>query len=300
MLKDNFFNKKNKISLTFLSIILYICYFFSFGYPQDFQSEIDAHYKKGLTLYNQGRYKEAQEEFQKAITLSKEKKKALSQAQPQAPQIEKKKPESKAKKEQTKPAQKFESIEYIIGEGDALLIKVWQNADLDGEVIVQPDGIVSFPLVGEIKAAGMTIKQFRQELTENLKEYIKHPQVFVSLGKLGGKKVIILGQVRGPGVYSVAGKRTILEVVGMAGGFTDDAVASSVVLVRGGFENPAAKRLNLTKALKKGDVRDNVILEAEDIVFVPRRFIADVNYFLKLILDPVSRGMYSTKEIRDW
>ena len=135
---------------------------------------------------------------------------------------------------------------------------------------------------------------------ERLKEYIRYPEVSVSIRKLGGKKVIVLGQVGKPGVYSVTGARTILEAIGLAGGFTDHAVSSSVILIRGGFSNPEAQRINLAKAIKRADISKNISLESEDIVFVPKKFVANLNYFMSQVLGPVSKGIYTARELRDW
>ncbi len=282
--------------ISIFSITLSFFCFFRVAYALDYQSKADEHYLKGQILYDRGRYKEAQDEFRKAIKLIKE-----NEEKKQTSTISKETEEEKLKVKKEKADIIFKrSIEYVIGEADVLLIKVWQNDDLTDEVIVRPDGMISFPLAGELKAKGFTIREFKRNLTEALKEYIKYPRVSVSIRKMGGRRVIILGQVRGPGVYSVTGRKTILEAVGLAGGFTDDAVTTSVILVRGGLANPKPQRLDLNKALKLADLSDNLILESEDIIFVPRRFIADVNYFLKLILDPVSRGLYSVREIRDW
>ena len=77
----------------------------------------------------------------------------------------------------------------------------------------------------------------------------------------------------------------------MAGEFTRDAVPSSTVVIRGGFAGPKAQKLNLSKVFK-GDLRENIVLQAEDIIFVPRKFISDINYFLSQVLDPLSRGVY--------
>lgn len=283
--------KSKKIKFILFCIIF--SHFFSYtcalAKTDNYKPRADKHYQTGLILYNEGRYTEAEEEFQMAMEIIKQSEGAEAVL--------------RADKEQAAPADtkiKQDSFEYVIGEGDSLLIKVWQNPDLDSEVIVRPDGMVSFPLVGDMRAIGLKVSEFRIDLTEALKEYVKMPQVSVSLTKIGGRRIIVLGQVKSPGIYSVTGRRTILEAIGLAGGFTEDAVANSVILVKGGFVNPDAKRLDLNKALKKGDLKDNVLLESEDIIYVPRRFIADVNYFLKLILDPLSRGLYSAKEIRDW
>lgn len=245
------------------------------------KQENDQHYKKGLILYNQGKYKEAEEEFQKAISTIKDDKKVEQFVA--------------GKTEKTR-----KTLEYIIGNGDVLLIKVWQNTDLDDEVIVRPDGRISFTLIGDVTATGLTINEFRNDLTVKLKEFIRNPQVSVSIKAIGGKKVIVLGQVRQPGVYQLTGTKTILEAVSLAGGFTEHAVVSSVMLVEGGFEKPEPKRLNLTKALERADISDNVALKTDDMIYVPRKFIKDVNYFLQQFLDPVSRGLFIRRELRDY
>jgi protein involved in polysaccharide export with SLBB domain len=99
----------------------------------------------------------------------------------------------------------------------------------------------------------------------------------------------------------MAGQKTLLEAIGLAGGFTRDAVASSIVLIRGGLVDPHAQRINLSKALKGRDfIRQNVVLQAEDVIFVPKKFIADVNYFLTQITGPLSQGSYISREYQSW
>ena len=183
--------------------------------------------------------------------------------------------------------------EYTLGEGDVLYISVWQEDDLSQEVIIRPDGKLSFPLAGDVPASGLTFTQLKDDLTERLKEYIRYPVVSISLKKLGGKKVIVLGEVTHPGVYSVTGKNTVLEAIALAGGFTEHAVHSSVILVRGGLQTPEGKRLDLSRAIKKPDIGQNVTLQSEDIVYVPKKFIANLNYVLSQIIEPISRGVWT-------
>ncbi len=192
-------------------------------------------------------------------------------------------------------------LEYIIADGDVLHISVWENDDLDQEVVVRPDGRISFPLVGDLPARGRTIVELDEMLTEQLKEYIRVPEVSISIRKLGGSKVIILGEVGHPGVYAVSGSKTILEAVALAGGFTKDAVVNSIVLIRGGFENPQVQRLNLKRPLLRGkDLKQNVALQSEDIVYVPRTFISDLGRVLLQIIEPTSRGALAAEVMRKW
>ncbi|MFH2138406.1 MAG: polysaccharide biosynthesis/export family protein [Candidatus Omnitrophota bacterium] len=271
---------------------------------QDFKMEADAHYQKGLILYHQGKYDQAQEEFSQAKELLKKneaEKPAVLEKKTEVIKKQTKVIELKAedKKEDTVPKKK-PVIEYTIGAGDELVVSVWENADLDRETIVRPDGKISFALIGDMKAAGLTIEQFKNNLTEALQEYIRYPQVSVYIKKMGGEKVIVLGEVHDPGVYEVTGRRTILEAIGMAGGFTKEAVLKSVILVKGGVDQPVPKKLNLTRALYKGESIENVVLESEDIVYVPSKVISDVSYFLKTILDPITSSIYINKEVRTW
>jgi polysaccharide export outer membrane protein len=188
--------------------------------------------------------------------------------------------------------------EYTLELGDVLLISVWEEPDLKEEVIVRPDGKISFPLAGDVPALGLTFYQLKKKLTKRLKEYIKYPIVSISFRKLGGKKVIVLGEVNKPGVYSVTGKQTVLEAIAKAHGFTLDAVKSSVIHIRGGLQAPQGTRLDLSSAIKETEVGQNIALQSEDIVYVPRRFIANVNYVLTQIISPISQGIWSVRGIQ--
>jgi polysaccharide export outer membrane protein len=273
---------------TILILFLIVISITGFVYCQDIEKEAEKHYQIGNFYYQQGRYKEANEEFQKALDLLSKRETVSAE---QKAQVEEK---------EVVTEEKGARFEYVIGESDTLHISVWKNKDLDQDVIVRPDGKISFPLIGDVQAAGLSITQLDKEITERLREYIRYPEVSISIKKIGGKRVVVLGQVENPGVYSVTGTERILEAIGLAGGFTEDAVASSVVLIRGGYESPQAKRINLTRAINRGDMRLNVTLESEDVVFVPKKFIANVNYFLDQILDPIYKASTTARDVEMW
>ncbi|MBN3038776.1 MAG: polysaccharide biosynthesis/export family protein [Candidatus Omnitrophica bacterium] len=181
--------------------------------------------------------------------------------------------------------------EYTIDKEDELDISVWGWQDLDEVVIVRPDGKISFPLAGDVRAEGLTLTELDNELTRRLKEYIREPEVSIMLKKFGGNKVIVLGEVYAPGVYKTTGRNSIMEVIALAEGFTEDACLSSVILVRGGLKYPKSRRtntarLNLRNVIEKGDLSQNVSVQPEDLVYVPKKFIANVNYFLEEIISP--------------
>jgi polysaccharide export outer membrane protein len=186
-----------------------------------------------------------------------------------------------------------QTFEYTINIGDTLLISVWKEDDLREDVIVRPDGKISFPLAGDVPIMGLTFPQVKNELTRRLAVYLKAPVVSVSLKKMGGRKIIVLGEVNEPGVYSVTGQRTVLEAIALANGFTEDAVASSVIRIRGGLQAPEGARLDISRAVKETDTTQNIALQSEDIIYVPKKFIADVNYFLRQILEPMASGVWT-------
>jgi polysaccharide export outer membrane protein len=246
------------------------------------------HYRLGQIYYEHGLKEEAEREFQKALDILKEKPLVTVQEE----EIEEEIPRA------GQPQPSEGGYEYTIARGDVLYISVWENPDLTQDVIVRPDGKISFPLIGEIKAQGLTIPALDNIITKKLKDYIRYPDVSVSLKSMGGERVIVLGEVNRPGVYSLGDKRTVLEVIALAGGFTDDAVLNSVVVVKGGLKKPKAERINLALALKKGKIKEDVRLRAQDIVYVPKKFIANVNYYMSKILDPIYKGTTTASDIK--
>ncbi|MFH1857828.1 MAG: polysaccharide biosynthesis/export family protein [Candidatus Omnitrophota bacterium] len=234
------------------------------------------------TLYREGEAALKGEDYDKAIASFTE----LLPLQPNDGDLLKKieeaqraKAEREAAKEKGKRSEStIEVKEYTVNLGDILDISVWQWVDLRSpEVYVRPDGKISFPLAGDIDAVGRTLSEIDQALTERLSEYIKNPEVSVSIKRFGGKKVIVLGEVRAPGVYAPTGKSTVLEVIALAGGFNNSAVTSNVMVIRGDTEKSEAIVCDLRQALKKGNLSQNIMALPNDIIFVPRRFISGVS-----------------------
>jgi len=258
-------------------------------------------YEAGDALYRDGKYSEAQEEFRRAmeaigrnpdysIQIIQEEKSTKTRSVTVTPDKDKRGGESVVEEEtfvRTTTAQPV----YLIGIDDQLTVKIWENTDLDQDVTVRPDGMISFSLVGDVQAAGRTIPDLDNDLTGRLQEFIKEPQVYIALKKMASKKAVILGEVVKPGVYEIDGPCSVLELVGRAEGFTPAAVLSSVILIKGGVQNPHGQRLDLNRFVLKTDNRENVYVNPEDIVFVPKKFIANVNYFVTQVMGPFAQGM---------
>ncbi len=252
---------------------------FVFAWAQESNQTLSQeYYKKGNEYYQAGKYKDAQAQYQKALALAA-------------------KPEGDGAPPASGP--KAQAAEYIIGEADTLLISVWQNNDLTQEVVVRPDGKISFPLIDEVIAGGLTIPKLDANITERLKEFIKYPEVSISLKSMGGKKIFVLGEVYSPGVYTITGDKNVAQAITMAGGFTSNAVANSVVLIQGGFTNPKGTRLDLNRYLLGTGPKQNIMLQPDDIIFVPKKFVANMNYLINQIIGPIVKGAYDNNALRN-
>jgi len=158
---------------------------------------------------------------------------------------------------------------YVIGPEDLLSIHVWKEEALSRTVPVRMDGKISLPLVDDIQAAGYTARQLKEVLTKRLKEFIESPNVSVTVVEANSYKVYISGQVRTPGVIRLRNETTILQIIPMAGGFTDWANQKKILVIR--KEDGKEKRITVNyKKIVKGDAPEsNIILKAGDTVIVP-------------------------------
>ena len=169
--------------------------------------------------------------------------------------------------------------DYVIGPRDSLKITVWGQQDLSQKYNVSVEGTIVFPLIGEVRAAGLTEAQLGQKLVNLLeKDYLVNPQVMVSVEEYKSKKVLVLGEAEKPGAYPLTGNTTVLEIVSQAGGFGKSA-GKQLVLLRpvqrvasAGSTVPAGntiRRLNIEK-IQAGDTSENVEVEDGDTLFIPK------------------------------
>jgi polysaccharide export outer membrane protein len=312
---------KIKILIALCILLFYIPSYLFCQERLDAREEARQHYRQGQEFYSQGRYQEASSEFEKALDLigppkleymerlQKEQSKALAPTpalpKPTTPRekIKEKKKEGAetgvakpsvtlaASPETKEPGEK----EYYIDIGDVLDISVWQIPDLSrSEVIVRPDGKISFPLLGDIITEGLTITQLDELFTEKLKAYVKDPEVSIMIRRFGeqANKVVVLGEILSPGVYKFSGPPTIAEVIASAGGYTKYAVLNSIMIIRGDVKTkPEVQKVNLAQILKSGKLTQNVFLKPNDIVYVPRSFIGNVNTFMEILQPAINEYM---------
>jgi polysaccharide biosynthesis/export protein len=171
--------------------------------------------------------------------------------------------------------------DYIIGVQDSVNVTVWENADLTGKFTVQPDGAITLPLVGRVKAAGLSLSGFEMQLTRALADgFLIEPRVAVTLDAHRGRRIFIFGAVSSPGAYALPEGQTLIEALVRAG----YATASQVVVVRpkrpssgptlpenaGDAEVIRVNLKELEKDVEQGSLARNIALQDGDTVFIPR------------------------------
>jgi polysaccharide export outer membrane protein len=164
-----------------------------------------------------------------------------------------------------------ESVEYHIQPGDKVAISVFGEEDLEKEVVVSPDGGISFPLIGDIQAKGKSVSVLRNELKQRLARYIPGAVVSVSILEVVGNKVSVLGQVNKPGEYVLSGATDVLQALSMAGGVTPFASSSKVKILRRDpvTQKQSVIRFNYKDVISGRRLEQNILLRSGDTVVVP-------------------------------
>lgn len=170
--------------------------------------------------------------------------------------------------------------DYVIGESDTLFVSVWGNEKLSVSVTVRPDGKITIPALGEVLASGRTPTHLQQELTILLKSLVKEPIVTVSVEVINNNKVYIFGGGVEPGVYSLNGRTTLLQLLCMVKG-AKNADLQKAYVMRGGEKI----KEDFHPLFIKGESGDDVLIKVNDIVFIPA-FEDNNIYILGAVINP--------------
>ena len=159
---------------------------------------------------------------------------------------------------------------YVIGAEDVISIYVWKEPDMSKTVPVRPDGMISLPLAGEIKAAGYTPVQLQGILAEAMKKVISDPQVTVIVEKVSSLNFNIVGEVAKPGYYPLTRRLTVLDAISLAGGFRDFAKTKKIYVLRA-KPGGADERLpfNYKDVIAGKNTQQNIELQPRDTIVVP-------------------------------
>jgi len=156
---------------------------------------------------------------------------------------------------------------FVIGPEDVLLIRVWRDAEVSGQVVVRPDGKITLQLLGEIQAAGLTPEALTQVLYDNLLKLkqIEKSEVTVTVLVVNSRKYFIQGEVGKPGAYSLLLPTTVLEAIVHAGGFREFANQKKVLIMRKGTQF----HFNYRDVIKGKKLEQNILLEPGDQIVIP-------------------------------
>ena len=159
--------------------------------------------------------------------------------------------------------------DYQIGPEDVLEITVWKEEGLKKEVLVRPDGGITFPLAGDIQAAGKTGRQLQQEITQRLEKFMADPVVSVAILKIVSNKIYVIGRVNKPGEF-VAGRYVdVLQALSMAGGLTPFASENGIKVMRKENGKDLTFPFRYSEVKAGENLGQNITLKGGDVVVVP-------------------------------
>jgi len=183
---------------------------------------------------------------------------------------------------------------YTVQPGDVLTVKFFYNEELNEQLPVRPDGYLALQLVGEVKAAGLTVPELREALVEKYTGVLKKPEVTVIVNQFDTQKAYVGGEVARPSIVPLSPYTTALGAIIMAGGPLPTSELTSVVVVRDtGVDQPEIMLLNLDQALSKLGGSEDIPLQPRDIVWVPQSVIAKIDQFVDQYIEqvlPISRS----------
>ena len=159
--------------------------------------------------------------------------------------------------------------EYRLGAEDVMLISVWKDEQLTREVVVRPDGMFSFPLIGDVQAEDRTVDQIRTDLVQRLTKYIPNANVSVAVTKVVSYKVYVVGRVNKPGEYLIGHYTDVLQALSLAGGLTPFAAENDIKVMRRVGREQHAIPFRYGDIRKGRELEQNIVLQRGDVVMVP-------------------------------
>jgi len=177
-------------------------------------------------------------------------------------------PASDAAKVAAPNADKAPADSYVIGASDMIAVTVFKEPTLSGTLLVRPDGMISMPLLGDVKASGKTPLELADEIATKLKKFVQDPNVTVVLNQNNSKIVYLMGEVGKTGPVNMTPGMTLLQAVATAGGLTQYANAKKMYILRNSGGKQEKIPVQYRQALK-GDSSLNLILNPGDTIVVP-------------------------------
>ena len=158
---------------------------------------------------------------------------------------------------------------YTIGPEDVLAIAVWKDEALTREVVVRPDGRISFPLIGDINVQGRTVEDVRTEIQARIGEFVPGSPVSVMAIQIRSPKIYIVGKVGRPGMYIMFERMTVMQALALAGGFTPFSSTGDILILRMAEGKQQTMAFDYDAVAKGKRLEQNILLQKGDTIVVP-------------------------------
>jgi len=158
---------------------------------------------------------------------------------------------------------------YLLGPEDAIEISVWKEPELTKQLVVRPDGKITYPLIGEVQAAGLSVKALQTEISKRLEKYVTDANVTVILLKAQYYKIYVTGKVNKPGDFVVGRPTTVMQAIAMAGGLTPFASPGSIAVLRNTGGKEEIYPFDYKAVARGQSLEQNRILLPGDVIVVP-------------------------------
>jgi polysaccharide export outer membrane protein len=158
---------------------------------------------------------------------------------------------------------------YLLGPEDLIEISVWKEPELTKQMVVRPDGKISYPLLGDVQAAGLTVKQLQNELLKRLEKFVTDAHVTVILVKAQYYKIYVTGKVNKPGEFLVGRAPTVMQAIAMAGGLTPFASPGNIIILRKAAGKEEVFSFDFKSVSRGESLEQDRALLPGDVVVVP-------------------------------
>jgi polysaccharide export outer membrane protein len=167
------------------------------------------------------------------------------------------------------PASSAAEKVYHLGSGDVIEISVWKDPELSRNLVVPPDGIISFPLIGSINVINLTVPEFKKIVARKLSEFIPDATVTVMLIEINSLKAYVIGKVNNPGEYPIDLETNVMQILAKAEGLNPFASKGSIKILRQQDNKIIKIPFNYGQVEKGKSLEQNILLKAGDVVVVP-------------------------------
>ena len=159
---------------------------------------------------------------------------------------------------------------FVIGPEDVLAVHFWRDQEMSGDVTVRPDGMIPLPLVGDVRAAGLSPEVLKDEIEKAASRLITEPSVTVAVKEINSRKVFITGEVGKPGPYPLSGPRTVMQLIAVAGGLLEYADKDNIVVLRTTVDGQQKSyKFRYSDVSRGKGLEQNIELQPGDTVVVP-------------------------------